>query len=115
MRFSVFVLFLGCALAQAETYNDCILENMKGVGSQAGAYLVNKACREKALPYVPAKCQPHFGQLTQEEIDEGNNAEPPSAAVVKAAELASEQRLRDCINSCLNASYLSKHFGDCAP
>ena len=55
MRHSVIALLFCCTLAQAETYNECILDNMKGVGSQAGAYLVNKACRDKVLPYVPDK------------------------------------------------------------
>jgi len=28
-------------------YDECILENMKGVDSEAGANLVNKSCRNK--------------------------------------------------------------------
>jgi len=40
----------------AETYNDCILENMKGVGGDVAARLVRKACENKVLAYVPKKC-----------------------------------------------------------
>ena len=31
-------------------YDECILENMKGVNSDFGARLVNKSCREKFKP-----------------------------------------------------------------
>lgn len=43
--------------AFAETYNDCILENMKGIGSREAAGLVMMACKSKVLPYEPAKCK----------------------------------------------------------
>ena len=102
MRHSVIALLFCCTLSQAETYNECILDNMKGVGSQAGAYLVNKACRNKVLPYVPKKCKQHSPVTTKEdEIDKFLDAYAPS--------------YQYCVNECLNASFWSKHFVDCAP
>jgi len=110
MRFSVFVLLLGCALAHAETFNDCIMDNMKGVGSSPEAMMVRQACRDKVLPFVPAKCNLKLNKLTTEEL---NKAGPFDSTEVVPIDL--EQGKMDCINACLNASYWSKHFGDCAP
>jgi hypothetical protein len=74
----------------AGEYSDCILENMKGVGTPAAVFQVKKACEEKVLPYVPEKCSI------------GNDYSEFNLAISKA-----------CINKCLNASYWDKHFGDC--
>jgi hypothetical protein len=57
----------GCGLA--ETFNECVLENMKGVGSQAGAFMVRKACRDKVLPHIPARCYELTG-LQEAELKE---------------------------------------------
>jgi len=80
----------------AETYNDCILENMKGVGGDAAARLVRKACRDKVLPYVPAMCLPKPTNTEQGSLFD----HIPNEA---------------CIEKCLNAGYWAKTFGDCKP
>lgn len=99
MRYMLCLLVLVAGSLHAETYNECILENMKGVGSQYGAALVNKACREKALPQAPAKC---VRLRTLADVDPWNTSNRNPAYL-------------SCINSCLNASEWSKHFGECAP
>ena len=85
----------------AGQYSDCILENMKGVNVQSAAYLVKIACKEKALPYVPAKC------YTSDE-------QRAAFALLDLHPSFDEYIINsECIDKCLNASYLSKHFGDC--
>lgn len=79
----------------AGEYSDCILENMRNVGTDAAANAIRHACRKKALPYIPAKC---------------NDIAPPTEI--------NEFSIFDdtpagCINSCLDASFWSKHFGEC--
>jgi hypothetical protein len=94
----------------AGEYSDCILENMKGVNDRFAASHIKIACREKALPYVPAKCKKpiqiqanFFDQFdTKPKWDELSPVDPFSAIATDS-----------CINNCLNASYWSKHFGDC--
>jgi hypothetical protein len=68
-------------------YSDCILENMKGIGTQSAAMLIKQACREKALPYEPAKCKSTFNNIEREVMKEGHLSEV------------------SCIDKCLNASY----------
>jgi hypothetical protein len=79
----------------AGEYSDCILENMKGVNNGFAAHQIKNACREKALPYVPAKCKATFNNIFSRD-----NFNIPFSE-------------EDCIDKCLNASYWSKHFGDC--
>jgi hypothetical protein len=78
-------------------YSDCILENMKGVNDRLAVIQVKSACREKALPYVQAKCY----------IKDTPSSNPPGQW--------DQLFIKDegCINNCLNASYWSKHFGEC--
>ena len=92
----------------AGEYSDCILENMKGVASMGEATSTTKqACREKALPYVPEKCRATLGDiLRQHGIDT-----PETNSDSIARQLSSSNK--DCINSCLDATYWSKNFGDC--
>ncbi|MDD5578141.1 MAG: hypothetical protein PHY16_02530 [Methylobacter sp.] len=75
----------------AGEYSDCILENMKDVNDRLAVIQVKSACREKALPYVPEKCR-----------------DIPTGGL-----FAEYYNLDICTNNCLNASYWSKHFGDC--
>jgi hypothetical protein len=87
----------------AGEYSDCILENMKGMSTSA----LKQACREKALPYVPEKCRATLGDiLRQHGIDT-----PETNSDSIARQLSSSNK--DCINSCLDATYWSKNFGDC--
>lgn len=51
----LFILLISESCFAGE-YSDCILENMKGVNDRFAARQVKSACREKALPYIPAKC-----------------------------------------------------------
>ena len=41
----IFIFFAGCW--SPNTYEDCILENMKGVGSNVGAVEIRRACMKK--------------------------------------------------------------------
>lgn len=84
----------------AGEYSDCILENMKGVNVQSAANQVKIACREKALPYIPAKCY---------------RTEEQAKMLLNIPNLSYDEYSKnsECIEKCLNASFWSKHFGDC--
>lgn len=112
----------GCALA--ETFNDCILENMKGIGSHAAAVMVRKACRDKVLPYVPAKCQKKLWKEPAEVTQGGNFFDQFDKVAPKGmnrlyddptskATIPVDITIDECVTVCLNASYWSKTFGDC--
>ena len=97
----------------AGEYSDCILENMKGVSSAGETFAIKQACREKALPYVPEKCRKTLGDILRQHgfdtPEPTGHIDPNSDSLARHISSSSE----DCINSCLNASYWSKHFGDC--
>jgi len=89
----------------AGEYSDCILENMKGVSNGFAANQVKNACEEKALRYVPAKC------FT---TDEQRATLRATFALLHLTPSFDEYIINSaCVNECLNASYWSKHFGDC--
>jgi hypothetical protein len=49
----------------AGEYSDCILENMKGVNDRFAASQIKIACKENALPFVPAKCKKLYRHKTK--------------------------------------------------
>ena len=92
----------------AGEYSDCILENMNGVSSTAGTTsAIKQACREQALPYVPEKCRATLGDILRQHGYD--TPETNSDSIARHLSSSNE----DCINSCLNATYWSKKFGDC--
>jgi len=108
--FITVLLLLSSSYCYSGEYSDCILENMKGVGTPSAAYQVRLACKEKVLPYVPAKClhkndKNNTMPATENPFDTSDRMDALDRLLSKGRE--------DCINSCLNASYWSKHFGDC--
>jgi hypothetical protein len=110
-------LLLLAGPASAETYNECILNNMKGIGSNVGANLVRRACKDKVLPHIPAKCIRKLVQINEtpsgNPFDRFDKARPHPASRYRPGYV--EVVDQGCINSCLNASFWSKRFGDCSP
>lgn len=100
MKKILFLIALISLPAQAGlfgNYDDCVLDNMKEGLSTAGVLAVKQSCRNKypSKPYVPEKCRDIMN--SNEDGRTFNELFPQEA----------------CINKCLNASYWSKHFGDC--
>jgi hypothetical protein len=100
----------------AGEYSDCILENMKGVNNGFAAHQIKNACREKALPYVPAKCIEDIPNISSENkigsYQEGGSDN--RSLLERLANVGPVNTVNfACIEECLNASYWSKHFGDC--
>ena len=59
----VLLILFGCTgKSNEEKYNDCILENMKGVSGKYAAYLVTDACRSK----YPGKTKSHYEKVAEE-------------------------------------------------
>jgi hypothetical protein len=105
------ILLLALLISEAclaGEYSDCILENMKGVNDRFAAHQVKNACREKALPYIPAKCR----DLPTDPPDAFDRFLAKSSAKTNNQEELLITR-GECIDKCLNASYWSKHFGEC--
>jgi len=108
---AAFLSFMATSAA-AETYNECILENMKGVGGDVAARLVHKACRDKVLPYVPAACKKIVMPQRSIESDKKTSGRD---ALDNWLDAVGPVLAEECVQKCLNASYLSKTFGDCKP
>lgn len=96
------LLAVVASCAWASDYDDCILENMKGVGSQLGAAAVRQACHNKYAPPpepIPAKCW----EKIIDPFDQSGSFVPNAVA---------DER---CVIECRNASAWSRHFGECKP
>lgn len=63
------ILMLVSGSIRAETFNECILENMKGVMGDVAARMVYKACRETVLPHTPGKCLSKWAQVFNAAIE----------------------------------------------
>ena len=87
----------------AGEYSDCILENTKGINDSLIARQIEAACRKQSLPYVPAKCRNLPLTHTPSSQFSGLVGNYKALTATDA----------DCVESCLDASYWSKHFGEC--
>jgi hypothetical protein len=93
------------ASAWAGPYEDCILQNMKGVSDRAAAVAVRKACEVKTTPKL---CR-----------DDANNMQRASFDVTGARKAGYTDQeiyvyLRNlCVKECAESSWWSRTFGDC--
>lgn len=100
MKKLVLILALASSATFAETYSECILENMKNAGGNAAAILIKNACEEEVLPYIPKKCFSYGEHIMFKGEDVILNPE-------------NDPNVLSCKKKCLDASYWSKNFGDC--
>lgn len=80
-----------------ESYEDCILKNVKGVTDKQALSMIRNACREKTAAPIPKKCrdikEDYFGFL-------GGGSIGPS-------------ELEKCIAECLESGWWERTFGSC--
>lgn len=95
--------------AVAAPYDDCILQNMKGVMAQNAANAIARACREKT---TPKKCRPGaIETMRQGFVDLGTGKTPPAGSDFTSF----DAYLRGiCLKECADANYYSRTFGDCS-
>jgi len=100
------------AIALAGPYEDCILQNMKGVQAQAAAFAVQRACKEKT---TPKKCR--AAELRSRFVDMEPVADKGKMPWERnwGRQIAPDQTDLDaCIKECADASYWSRTFGECS-
>lgn len=85
----------------AETYDDCVLKNVKGVQSEAAVRAVRAACYSKTLP---RKC-----------VDEANLRPTGGTLADLYPELYGSTKRERCIQECRSASWFSRTWGECSP
>lgn len=104
-------------------YEDCILQNMKGVSDRAAAFAVKKACEVKT---TPAKCRDQqlrarLGQVPAaysfDDLPTTNKPDFSAYGTLAPTrpptdrEVASAQK--ECISECAATSWWSRTFGEC--
>jgi hypothetical protein len=105
MRYIFFVIFLAiisnsyAGVFGPSTYDECILENMKGTSSDLAARYVHHACREKFPFKIPRKCK----QFDSDNLMQQNTAVSRFDNIL----------LENCIQECKSAGYLSRTLGEC--
>jgi hypothetical protein len=115
--FIVGVVALVCvsAGAIAGPYEDCILQNMKGVQAQAAAGAIMRACKEKTTPHrcrdsiLRPTLTPSWG-VTETDPSTGKPKWVPFN-YVSEGQFAADQK--ECLSSCADANYWSRTFGEC--
>jgi hypothetical protein len=92
--------------AHAGLFEDCILQNMKGVQSQNAARAIYQACQEKT---TPKKCR-------DSELVKVMNESLPDAFkdLTRPTSEAIAQERRKCLEQCATNSYWSRTFGECS-
>jgi hypothetical protein len=108
MRVLIPLLAIWPVVALAGPYEDCILQNMKGVQAQAAAGAIMRACREKT---TPKKCRD--SELGKPRWIENETKAPWKTWAMPTAEALATDR-ESCLEECAAASYWSRTFGECS-
>ena len=111
----------------AGPYEDCILQNMRGVQAQAAAIAISRACAEKTTPVrcrdaqIEQRLPPvsAFDDLTTPIAPRLNDVSKPAdfsrfgtPVPPSKSELISAERAT-CLKFCESASMWSRNFGEC--
>lgn len=88
----------------AETYDDCVLKNMKGVQSEVAVKAVQAACYSKTLP---RKCAG--------EANRGPTVRPTGGMTFADLHPELFDSTRRCIAECRSANWFSRTWGECSP
>ena len=89
----------------AGPYEDCILQNMKGVQATNAANAIARACKEKT---TPKKCRDAAIMERFVPIAEDNKT-PPSRTWAAFDDFMKAE----CLKECAEANYWSRTFGEC--
>jgi len=92
-------LVLFFSSASAETYQDCIIENLQNTVDRAAVIAIKKACKDKT---TPKKCREYLNNTRdyfQDTLDE-------------LAGIGTE--LERCLKECEESSFWARSFGECS-
>ena len=101
------VLCVFATSAQSGPYEDCILQNMKGVQAQAAACAIMRACREKV---TPKKCRD--ANLKAQVTSADNDKKPQERDW--GSLINWDQFVLECLKACASSSWWDRTFGECA-
>lgn len=97
--------------ATAGPYEDCILQNMKGVQAHNAASAIARACREKT---TPKRCRAAALKERIVDLDANKNSGMSAARGAGYSDEELEAFWKDvCFKECADASYWSRTFGEC--
>jgi hypothetical protein len=109
-------LFWTAGTTRAGPYEDCILQNMRGVQASNAALAIAGACREKTTPYRCKAIQieqriPPEGAFDDLVRSRGGKANIFDQFDSRADKINTEKSA--CLAQCATASYWSRTFGEC--
>ena len=108
------LLWLLPITAWAAPYDDCILQNMKGVQAQNAANAIARACREKT---TPKKCRYNALQVRASNMPPWEKYEIAATHGVPNQVTGYEfdaYLAAACLKECAGANYYSRKFGECS-
>jgi hypothetical protein len=91
--------------AQAESYQDCILNNMKYANNSVASLQIKNACLDKT---TPKKCRPYL------EHNFDNYLKKKNGYTFDELTMPSEQLLSQCLEQCEEAVLFERKFGECS-
>lgn len=109
----------------AETYEECLLENLKGVNNKSVMNAVRSACKRKTTPkkcreildkpYEEFKSNETIGREFAADMDAMIKGElEPLKYIDQETIQRKETALQNCINECEREGMYSRHFGECS-
>lgn len=111
MWFLLAALAVSALIAIAGPYEDCVLQNMKGVQAQAAAGAIMRACKEKT---TPKKCREEAlrSAIVGQDYWDGRDLKAARAAGYTDEDLLAAAP-KYCLEACAAAGYWSRTFGEC--
>lgn len=103
-------LALAPSLVAAGAYEDCILNNMRGVQDRLAAAEIRRACKEKATPKKCRDSELMKPKPTEIVFNDGTKATVATSLAPESLPAARDE----CIADCAKATYWSRTFGECS-
>lgn len=114
------LIFLTFPLAaRSETYEECVLKNIKGANDQRVLMTIKSACREKTLPKKCRKIQ-NTPVSAVDSSDPAERVRHAAEQIIKklydpSYNQAKEEEIGSCVAECRTAGLWSRTFGECSP
>lgn len=114
---SVFLWVVVCPqIVRAESYEDCILDHMKGVSDRLAAANVREACAVKAIPKM-CKQDYRTGFLDRYQRPASDRHSPNDDWIYQAFGSQSDSeyaKFEACMKKCEGAGFWDRTFGSCS-
>jgi hypothetical protein len=100
LQFILITSSVEAGLFSPSTFEECVLDNMKGVSSDVAAGIVYNTCREKFPLKIPKKCKEKSKKYLLYQVN-------------SIRRFIFEDDYKNCIEECKSAGYYSNTFGEC--